>query len=299
MISIIICSANAVDLFQIKWNIGRTIGVPYEIIAFDNSDGQRGICEVYNEGARAAKYEMLCFMHEDIEMKTVGWGGKILEIFESNPKLGLLGIAGGGYKALAPSSWYNYYLQENGGFYCNLIQGYKHTGKPEMLDYRNPKNEHLSKVACVDGCWFCSPKHIALKYGFDEKLLRKFHGYDLDFGIAISREFEAGVTFEILLKHYSEGNFNKSWMDEILKVHKKWSAVLPVNVDNVPENHLKRIERDALEVFLQQSVDQERYSKWELIKFIWTTRHSRVATFSFPYKLMIRLFKMKKTARSI
>jgi glycosyltransferase involved in cell wall biosynthesis len=294
MISVIICSANAADLLQVKINISRTIGVPHEIIGFDNSNGQKGICEVYNEGARAARYDMLCFMHEDIEMKTEGWGGKVLEIFDANSNLGLLGIAGGGYKSLAPSSWYNYYLQENGGFYCNLIQGYKHTGKADMLDYRNPKNEKLSRVACVDGCWFCTRKHIALKYQFDEKLLTKFHGYDLDFSIAISRDFEAAVTFDLLLKHYSEGNFDQQWTNEILKIHKKWSAVLPVNVDRVPETHLKRIERHAFEVFLQHSVDQEHYSKWELVKLIWTTRHSRVATLSFPYKLIIRLLKMKQ-----
>jgi hypothetical protein len=294
MISVIICSANPADLALVKANISKTIGVPHEILGFDNRAGDRGICEVYNLGARQAKFDLLCFVHEDVEMLTENWGEKVLGIFEKNPSLGLVGIAGGGYKSLAPSSWYNYHLQENGGFYCNLIQGYRHTGKPDMRDLRNPRAEMLSKVACVDGCWFCTPRHVALKHPFDEKLLRRFHGYDLDYGIAISREYEAAVTFEILLKHFSEGNFNESWMDEILKVHRKWSDILPLNVDKIPEQHLKRIERHALEVFLQQSINSESYSKWELIRHIWTTRRSRVATFSFPFKLIARLMKMKK-----
>ncbi|WP_215232909.1 glycosyltransferase [Dyadobacter linearis] len=294
MISVIICSIDPAELEMVSKNIAATIGVPHEIIGIDNRESGKGICAVYNEGTRLAKFPVLCFMHEDMEMKTANWGAKVLELFGQNEKLGLIGIAGGGYKSLAPSSWYNYYLQENGGFYCNLIQGYKHSGKPDMHDYRNPKSESFSKVACVDGCWFCTKKEIALKYPFDSKLLTKFHGYDLDFSIAISREYEAIVTFNILLKHFSEGNFNKSWMDEILKVHRKWSKVLPVNVDAIPEQHLKRIERDALEVFLQQRVNAEDYPRSEMLKLIWSTRRSRVATFSFPFKLMRKFLKMQK-----
>ncbi|WP_342085703.1 glycosyltransferase [Dyadobacter sp. OTU695] len=294
MISIIICSVSRNELLTVSENIRKTIGVPHEIIAFDNNQLQKGICEIYNMGARQAKYDVLCFMHEDIEMQTVGWGEKLVELFKNNPAFALLGIAGGGYKSLAPSSWYNYHLQENGGFYCNLIQGYKHTGRNDSLDYQNPRNELLSRVACVDGCWFSVRKSAALKYPFDEKLLKGFHGYDIDFSIAINQEFQVAVTFEILLRHFSEGNFNRKWMDEICKVHKKWGAVLPLNIDKIPESHLKRIERHAYEVFLQEQIDNDRYSKWYLIKLIWSTRRSRIATFSFPYKLMIRLLKMNK-----
>lgn len=71
-------------------------------------------------------------------------------------------------------------------------------------------------------------------------------------------------------------------------------AVLPLNIDMIPESHLKRIERHAYEVFLQEQIDNDWYPKWYLIKLIWSTRRSRIATLSFPYKLMIRLLKMKK-----
>nr|WP_295925135.1 glycosyltransferase [uncultured Dyadobacter sp.] len=297
MISVIICSANPAELLAVKANIARTIGVVHEIIAFDNRDGRKGICELYNQGAQRAQYDILCLMHEDIEMQTIGWGQTVVKIFGKNPVLALLGIAGGGYKSLTPSSWYNYHLQENGGFYCNLIQGYKHTGRGDMADYRNPRNEQLSRVACVDGCWLCARRNAALKYPFDEKLLKGFHGYDLDFSIAINQEFEVAVTFEILLKHFSEGNFNRKWLDAICKVHEKWSGVLPLNIDNIPEEHLKRIERHAYEVFLQDQVDNAQYSKWYLIRLIWSTRRSRVATISFPYKLIVGLFKMKRTGK--
>lgn len=293
MISIVICSANEEELAQVSENIGNTVGIAYEIIAIDNRTAGRGICEVYNEGAMRARFDILCFMHEDIELRTAGWGAKVLDIFNQNPQLGLLGIAGGGYKSLAPSSWYNYFLQENGGFYANLVQGYRHTGRKETVEYKNPRNEPLSRVACIDGCWMCTRREVVRQLPFDEQLLKGFHGYDLDFSIAVNQRYEVAVTFEVLLKHFSEGNFNQTWRTQILKVHKKWPHVLPLNIDGLPDSSLKRIERDAYEVFLQQAVNEKWFSKWELVRLIWTIRRSRVATLSFPYKLMLRLRKME------
>lgn len=293
MISIIICSANEAELAQVSENIRKTVGVAYEIIAIDNRKQPRGICAVYNEGAKRARFDLLCFMHEDIEMMTADWGARVLDIFDQNPQLGLLGVAGGGYKSLAPSSWYNYHLQENGGFYCNLVQGYRHTGREDTVEYRNPRSEPLSRVACIDGCWMCTRKEVVRRFPFDEKLLTGFHGYDLDFSIAVNQEYQVAVTFEVLLKHFSEGNFNQTWRTQMVKVHQKWPHLLPLNIDGVPDSSLKRIERDAYEVFLQKAVEEEWFSKWELARLIWTSRHSRVATLSFPYKLMLRLRKMK------
>lgn len=293
MISIIICSANAEELAKVSENIRDTVGTAYEIIAIDNSAGRRGICEVYNEGASRARFEILCFMHEDIQLMTEGWGKKVLDVFSQNPQLGLLGIAGGGYKSLAPSSWYNYHLQENGGFYANLVQGYKHTGAEDKVEYRNPRNELLSQVACIDGCWLCTRREAVQQFPFDEKMLKGFHGYDLDFSIAVNQRYQVAVTFEILLKHFSEGNFNQTWREQMLKVHKKWAHLLPLNIDGVPDSSLKRIERDAYEVFLRQAIAEKWFSKWQLVRLIWTTRRSRVATLSFPYKLMRRLRKLK------
>lgn len=296
MISIVICSVRPADLSQAKSSIEATIGVPHEIIAIDNAASRRGICAVYNEGTRAARYDIICYMHEDIEMLTPDWGQKIVAIFNENAGLGIVGIAGGGYKSLCPSSWYNYHLQENGGFYCNLIQGYRHSGAPDKADLRNARNEKLSRVACVDGCWFCARKEAAVRYPFDEHLLRRFHGYDLDFAIAAGQAYEVAVTFEILLRHFSEGNFDHTWLEEIVKVHEKWSHILPVNADNLPEKSLKSLERHVLLLFLQDCINKENFTKLQLLRLVWSTRRSRVATLSFPFKLMIALLKMKKSA---
>lgn len=293
MISVIICSANADDLRDVSESIAQTIGVEHEIIAIDNSNGQKGICEIYNIGARQAKYDILCFTHEDIEMKTSDWGTKVIQIFKTYPDIGLVGVAGGGYKSIVPSSWYNADLEVNGEFYCNLIQGFKYSGRDEFHDYRNPRNESLSTVACVDGCWMCTRKEIAEKYPFDEQLLRRFHGYDLDFSLAVNQEYKVAVTYEILLKHFSEGNFDETWMEDTLKVHKKWGWLLPVNSDGLDEHTLKRYERRAYKVFFNRSLD-EGVSYAKLKEIISYSRKSRIFPLRIYLKLYLDLWKVRK-----
>src|ERR1700749_695104 len=105
MISVIISSVSPAYLEQVIKNVEDTIGVDHEIIAFDNRDGKKGICEIYNQGIGKARYDILCFMHEDIRILTANWGQAIQKTFNQNPDFGLLGIAGSDYKSLAPSGW--------------------------------------------------------------------------------------------------------------------------------------------------------------------------------------------------
>jgi hypothetical protein len=296
MISIIICSANSQDLVLVKENIAQTIGVAHEIIAFDNSQGKKGMCELYNEGARAAKYDVLCFMHEDIEMKTADWGKKVLSTFASNPNLGLLGVAGGGYKSVVPSSWYNADLEVNGEFYCNLIQGFKYSGREAFWDYRNPKNEKLSQVASIDGCWMVTHKNIALETPFDQNLLKHFHAYDIDFSLSVGRDYDIAVTYEVLLSHFSEGDFSAQWEAEMEKVHRKWSHILPVNVDGLDEKNLLRYERRAFKRFFEKQLDKGRTYQ-DLMKICWDARHSRIFGKLKWYKMFVDLRRVAKVRR--
>ena len=70
MISIIICSRTASISDELNQNIDQTIGIPYELVVIDNSENLYSIFSAYNEGVKRSKYEMLCFMHDDIIFKT-------------------------------------------------------------------------------------------------------------------------------------------------------------------------------------------------------------------------------------
>jgi hypothetical protein len=240
------------DLLAVKNNIANTIGVEYEIIAFDNRVAKKGICQVYNEGIAQARFGTLCFMHEDVTLLTHDWGTNVSQIFQNNKNIGVVGVAGGGYKALAPSGWYCLEFQNPHISFQNIIQGYKKREQPELHAYHNPFQEKLSDVVCVDGVWFCARKEVAAEHGFDEKLLTGFHGYDLDFCLNLFGKHKIVVTYDILMRHESEGNFDKLWLDQILKVHGKWNKSLPLTTASISGKEIYFTEKRAIKKLIEE-----------------------------------------------
>jgi hypothetical protein len=225
MISIIISSVSADLLADLSENIRRTIGVPYEILSFSNAEGEHSICNIYNKGIAAAKYDILCFVHEDVKIHTENWGGVVLDTFNKYEKVGLIGVAGGRYKTLFPCSWHMGSVESDR---YRIVQHFKYREGDIVLDLNNPNDDKLCNVATVDGVWFCVRK-TALDGGikFDEVLLKGFHGYDVDFSLSIGQFWDVSVTFEVLIEHFSEGNYDANWMNASRLVHEKWHKTLP------------------------------------------------------------------------
>ncbi|OCX51228.1 hypothetical protein BEL04_21240 [Mucilaginibacter sp. PPCGB 2223] len=250
MISIIISSAKTKLLSLVSENIKNTIGVEHEIIAFDNSAGAKGIAEIYNLGIRQAQYDLLCFMHEDIELLTPDWGVIVNNIFAQNPEVGLIGVAGSSYKPLTPSGWNGIGNEE---YYTNLKQSYKFSDKPPELKYHNLTDQKLVQVACIDGVWMCTTREIALRHLFDESFTG-FHVYDIDLSLNIGLSYRVAVTFEVLLDHFSEGSYNADWLNDTIKLHKKWEPVLPVSITNKSVTEMISIERRTFKYFISQLI---------------------------------------------
>ena len=72
MISIIICSMNPDISAELRQNIADTIGCEYELVVIDNSRNQLSIFQAYNRGVQRSKGDILCFMHDDLLMHTIG-----------------------------------------------------------------------------------------------------------------------------------------------------------------------------------------------------------------------------------
>ncbi|TDQ09365.1 glycosyltransferase [Pedobacter metabolipauper] len=289
MISIIICSADKQMLSDVTRSITETVGIPFEILSFENSGGKNGICSLYNRGARQAKYDLLCFMHEDIDLKTQDWGAIVSDIFENNKGLGVLGLAGCRYKGAAPTGWgiqsYEYQLDR-----CNYIQSFKYEDLPTYHHLENPNNERLSNVVSVDGMWFCTTKEIVLKCPFDEKLLHSFHGYDQDFCYQVGELFSVNVTFDILIDHYSEGKYDKSWWVDILKVHDKWQRKLPMSLDAISLNDRFLIEKRAYR-FIVVHLSEMGYSWGYIFNFLTKQLFTGVSGWQQYLKANLFLFK--------
>ncbi len=294
MISIIIASVNPLLLASLRTNIAEKVGVAFEIIAIDNGEGKMGLCELYNKAAAEAKYNFLCFMHEDLTITTNNWGSIVIDNFTNNPKLGLIGVAGSKYKSAAPSTWHCFEDEAPELLHYNLIQHYKFSVKEKQLNYSNPAGVKLTKVACVDGLWFCCTRTAIETYAFDQHLLKGFHGYDLDFSLGIGQHFDVAVTFEILIEHFSEGNTNKAWLEDILKVHEKWSDLLPINIAGLPKEKIFLLEKRGFRNAINM-MKAEGFTYKQTLAMLMQGKKSRIMTIGLFLKLYWYLFLKLKS----
>ncbi|WP_157972218.1 glycosyltransferase [Pleomorphovibrio marinus] len=248
MISIVICSVSPEQLSRVKANIQETIGLPYEIVAIDNRRNPRGITTVYNEGARKSQYEQVCFVHEDVQFNTAGWGKVLLDHFK-DPELGLVGVAGATHKPKMLSGWGAQGLALRYAK-MNFIQHFPASGLAPAHQYQNSENEELAQVACLDGLFLATKKSIIEEIPFDENLLKGFHGYDMDISIAIGRKYKVAVTYCILVEHFSGGSLNKEWLESALLIHRKWRHVLPVSLSAISKKEKAICEKETFRFVL-------------------------------------------------
>lgn len=225
MLSLIICSREP-DISQVlKENIRETIGIQYELIILDNSQNKYSIFSAYNEGVERAKYSYLCFMHEDILYHTLDWGTKVVNHFMDS-KAGIIGVAGGHYMPDIPASWASAKVESKNILQSSIENGEKIIQPDIELGYF--KGRIAIEVTAVDGVWFCMPKKLFQLVTFDEKTFKGFHCYDLDICFQVRQKgYKVQVVSNILLEHFSGGNWNEDWLSNSIIFHKKWSHSLP------------------------------------------------------------------------
>lgn len=224
MISIIICSINKTFAQQVQKSIGETIGVVWESIIIDNTINPKSITEVYNKGAAKSKYEILCFVHEDIIFSTNNWGVKLIDYFAADKNLGLIGVAGSKYKSKTPSGWFT----GNTAFDCCNITHVDKDNHKEKIFYSPSSDKLPQQVVVVDGVFLCTKKNVWEPIKFNDTLLKDFHLYDLDFSIRVAEKYKVIVVFDIDILHYAKGaHFGSKWIEETLLWHKSMNEKLP------------------------------------------------------------------------
>jgi hypothetical protein len=260
MISVVICSVNEVLAQQVKANIDKTIGVPWEGIIIDNTNPSRAIAEVYNEGAEMARFPIVCFAHEDITFETTGWGKKLLTHFDADPGLGMVGVAGSNYKSKTVSGWMTFIESCDR---CNILH-LDAEGKITKLYFDQPPAKSLKYVVTLDGVFLSVRRDILANIHFDERMLKGFHLYDLDISYRVSRQYRVAVCFDIDIIHYTEGgDFGNNWVDYTLGWHKKYSDHLPVAIDNqIGKNYEYRVKNFWLKRLRSESISFRRRLRW-------------------------------------
>src|SRR6202044_1570451 len=94
MISVVICAREFPIPEKLNQNIQDTIGTIFELVAIDNSKNNYNICQAYNHAVSKSIYPYLCFIHEDILFETEDWGNKLIQEIETDPNIGIIGVAG-------------------------------------------------------------------------------------------------------------------------------------------------------------------------------------------------------------
>ncbi len=299
MISIIICTRNS-SLFQnVVQSLTKTIGVPFEVIPIQNADGKYGICEAYNLGASKSQFDILCFTHEDILFHTQNWGQKILKIFNLDEKIGLIGVIGSAFQPDAPASWWDTGLDS---IRQRILQRYPEETK-EII--HNPENQLLADVVTIDGLWFCCRRKVWEETQFDARTFSGFHFYDLDFSTAVFQKYRVCVTFEILIEHFSLGNLDNIWRENVIRYHQKWRKKLPLLAQNLPEEkrrkHTFRITRNFTTRLIENQFPKAVILKYALRSILLNPKDRQNHWFMvwlfeayFPqlYRLVRRIFRM-------
>lgn len=173
-----------------------------------------GINSLINSGLETE--DIICFVHSDVIILDSLFEQKIELAFQTDSKLGLLGVIGckeftenGMWWANNPSKLCGHIMQENDGMTYHLQKG-------TVGFHKN--------VVTVDGLMIMIKGDLLLKgIRFDERF-DKFHFYDQDICFqTLENGYKVGVA-DILVQHFSPGIGSKTneWENEKDKFFKKW-----------------------------------------------------------------------------
>lgn len=244
MISIIICSRRKNVLDNFLSSIERTIGAPYELVVIDNTENRYNIFSAYNYGVGQAKGDILLFAHEDLVMRSEGWGADLEKYMAEDPEIGMIGVVGTQCVAKAPRGWNTWGMQgENVRPMCRIVQNvgdpkYSFEGeKCFCMTYHNPEGVAITQAMGVDGLMFAIRRKLFDDgmVRFDEETYGGFHCYDIDMSMQVAQCKKVMVLLDIELKHLSNGSYNRDYYISYYKYYMKWKDRLPKGVHPLPD----------------------------------------------------------------
>ena len=193
-----------------------------EILIYEN-DGVSSLTQIYNEGLKNAKNNIVVFMHDDIILETQNITPKITKLFEKHKDFGIIGVAG--TDNLISGRWWE--IRES--LYGKV--GHIHEGKRHLSVFnKGVYNDVLKEVVIVDGLFFMVHKG-RIKKEFDEQF-NGFHFYDISFCVENFLEgVKIGVTTKIELTHMSLGPTGKQWDKYKLFFEALYDKNLPLTVE--------------------------------------------------------------------
>lgn len=202
-------------------DIKKTCGTSdVEIIPVLNN-GEKSLTSVYNEITRNASNDVICFIHDDIEILTNGWDNVLINLFK-NTDFGIIGVAGSTYFD-ETAAWWTYIGCTYGQVWHCQSNGQKYlTTFSEKLPYNTVK-----QTVCLDGV-FIAFDRTKIKSSFNENI-PGFHFYDIDFTIHNHLDgVKVGVTTDISLFHKSVGITPANWEENRKLINELYNKNYPI-----------------------------------------------------------------------
>lgn len=259
MISLIVCSRFKTCPDKFRSHIKSTIGdIPHELIWIDNSQNQRNMCQAYNYGVRNARYDYLCFMHEDIVFHTNNWGEMALEDVKE-ASVGMLGVQGCVYYCESTTYWTKSLFRKA---HCVQMRN-GIAEKITEMDY-----PCSNEVVAIDGMWMFVKKDVFLNgIRWDEDSFRHFHMYDMDLSMQlIQKGYKIKILEDLWIEHKSMGNFDISFYEDNKIFHQKWDEHLPVSTIEITKEVQKKSQEAAFKEICrlgkEYALSNKRLSMW-------------------------------------
>jgi GT2 family glycosyltransferase len=242
MISVIVSTRkNSKQLEPFITSLDKSIGIDYELILIEN-EKKYSLAKAYNMGVERAKYDYLCFVHDDVFFKITNWGERLISLLKQDPTIGLVGVAGNKFKSTYPSA-----LGQSLKIRHRFMRGHIYHWETEYTDFdQSVHPNEIDDVVCVDGVFLFTKREVFQYCRFDEELLTHFHGYDIDFSLQVFfKSYRVIVDRGILLDHHSSGDYSKQNTIANRKIGKKWMSKLPVATSDA---HLSQYKLHCLDV---------------------------------------------------
>lgn len=231
MISIVCSSPH--DLTDYGKVIKKMSGHPkVEFLAYKN-EGEFSLTEIYNRGLNESKFDIVVFLHHDIEIQTKQFAKKLKKHYD-NSDYAILGVAGTKYLAETGKWWEN-----RKSMYGRVW--HTHNNLKTLSRYSEDQNNDIEEVVIVDGVFFSVMKS-RLKSNFDESV-EGFHFYDIDFCFKNYLDgAKIGVHTNISINHMSIGETNEQWEVNRSLFAEKYKESLPVKINReFRDNHKFRV----------------------------------------------------------
>ena len=169
------------------------------------------------------KYDILVFMHDDIEFLKPGWGAEVLRLFNAHKEYGIIGVAGAA-QFDEGGAWWNYKKR-----YGQVL--HRHDGRSWLTAFSPLLDKDLEEVCVIDGL-FMAVCRDRISKPFDESF-EGFNHYDTSFCLAnyVEGYPKIGVTTNIRLAHKSIGETKQNWHDNLKLLNEKYNDYYPIDVE--------------------------------------------------------------------